>query len=94
MQSGHYHQIVDALDRALGVFAHAAGRLSADDYQMKREIELLRTKIVKAESRGLSSTAPTPVSPAPGQIAPAPGPVAPTAAAIDPQLTKAPWTKL
>lgn len=81
MQPGHTHQILEAIDRALGVFAQTGGRLSTDDYQLKRDLELIRLKVSKAESRGpyLSSAPPA---------------VDPVEAAADPLLTKAPWTKL
>ncbi|MSU51535.1 MAG: hypothetical protein EXS37_21005 [Opitutus sp.] len=97
MQNASYFQIRDALDRALGVIAASAGQLSADDLQLKREIELIRSKIVRAESnvpfsiKGAAAKPPeAPKAPDASKAA-----VAPTAPEVpaDPQLTKAPWSK-
>ncbi|MBM3851686.1 MAG: hypothetical protein FJ399_00860 [Verrucomicrobia bacterium] len=37
-----------ALDAALDVFAKSAGSLSADDYQLKSQLEQVRSKVYKA----------------------------------------------
>jgi hypothetical protein len=78
MHADNYHQVLVALDRALDVFAESSGQLAADDYQLKHQIELIRSKILKAES-GI----PFPFK---GSSAFAPG------AAPDPDLTKIPWS--
>jgi hypothetical protein len=37
-----------ALDAALETFAKSAGTLSADDYQLKSQLEQIRSKVYKA----------------------------------------------
>lgn len=80
MKADNYHQIRAAIDRALSVFAESSGQLSPDDYKLKHEIEVIRSKVLKAETA-------TPFSPkVPATITPG--------AAGDPDLTLAPWSKL
>jgi len=50
MTAHNYHRILVTIDQALDVFAESAGHLSADDYQLKQQIEVIRSKILKAES--------------------------------------------
>ena len=80
MKAENYHQVMAAIDRALDVFAQSAGHLSAEDLQMKSQLEQVRGKIVKAETGNpfpFKGSAPLPPATAP-----------------DPHLTQAPWTKL
>lgn len=79
MKSDNYHQIRVAIDRALAVFTESAGQLSADDYQLKHDIEVIRSRIYRAES----------ATPFPRNVPP----VSTSGTAGDPDLTKAPWYK-
>ena len=77
MKADHYHQMRVALDRALALFSESSGSLSTDDYQLKHDLEVLRSRLLKAES-----TTPFPVK----------GPATITPGAVgDPDLTEAPW---
>jgi hypothetical protein len=82
-----YIHVREAIDRALEVFAQYANHLSADDIQLKRELEAIRLKFVRSET-GLpfSSKVPAPTAPT---VAPPPAP----APALPPDLTKAPWSR-
>ena len=80
MKAEKYRQVIAAIDRALDIFAQSAGQLSADDLQMKSQLEQVRSKIVKAETGNpfpFKGSSPLP-----------------TATAPDPNITQAPWTKL
>lgn len=79
MKADNYHQIRAAIDRALAVFAESSGQLSPDDYKLKHEIEVIRSKVLKAET----------TSPFPSNV---PATITPGAAG-DPDLTQAPWFK-
>ena len=95
MQAHGYIQIREALDRAAEVFGQYAAQLSADDIQLKREIELLRMKVVRSETgTPFTSPAPAPSAPTAKPFVPAaatPAPVAPPV--LPPDLTKAPWSR-
>ena len=80
MKAENYPRVMAAIDSALDVFAQSAGHLSADDLQMKSQLEQVRSKIVKAETGNpFSFKASAPL---------------PAATAADPLITQAPWTKL
>ena len=91
MHAHGYIQVREALDRALDVFAQSAAKLSADDIQLKREIEGLRLKVVRWETGTPfgSKTPTTPAPAAPAAPAPSPDPIP----APPPDLTKAPWSR-
>lgn len=95
MQVHGYIQLREALDRAAEVFGQYASQLSADDIQLKREIEMIRMKVVRSETgTPFASATPAPSASAPKPSSPAP--VAPAVAAapvLPPDLTKAPWSR-
>lgn len=85
MHAHGYIHVREALDRALDVFVQHAGTLSADDLQLKRELEMVRLKVVRSET-GMPFSSQTPVSKV---VAAAPPPMP----ALPPDLTKAPWSR-
>lgn len=50
MKPNQYHRLLGALDEALAAFKDYAADLTEDDLRLQRELEVMRSQILKAES--------------------------------------------
>ena len=79
MNANQYHRMALGLDQVLLLFNEASTELSADDVQLKHQLETIRSQFLKAESRqSLPSNTESAFA---------------TGTAADSDLTMAPWQK-
>lgn len=80
MTPDQYHSVLLSLDQALRVFEHPGVELNADDRELLRQLEIIRSQVLKAESGHpfpLQTILP-PLRPSSGDPSPAPADAAGT----------------